>query len=140
MFWDMAPPPKTFENNVIFPKVESTTWNTIKLFSDLGIDVIVDFVHIGMSSLMEYFVNLRYECLVLYVNVSCPLEELCRREKERGDRQIGLAESQLSQLNPQDTYDIVVDTFNSTTEECADRIIEMLNYPEKFTAFKTLWI
>jgi chloramphenicol 3-O phosphotransferase len=76
---------------------------------------------------------------VLFVRVTCPVEELRRREKERGDRGIGQGESQLTQLDPQDTYDITVDTHTSTKEECADKIIELLNHPEKFTAFKTLW-
>ena len=139
MFWDMAPPPNTFGNNVIFPKVESATINTLKLFPDLGIDVIIDFVPVGASYLINNFIKNPYEFPVSYVNVTCPIEELRRREKERGDRQIGLAESQLEQLNPQDIYDITVDTFNNTTEECADKIIALLNYPEKFTALKNLW-
>ena len=46
----------------------------------------------------------------------CPLEELKRREKERGNRAAGIGEYQLSWLNPQDTYDITVDTFNNSTE------------------------
>ena len=29
--------------------------------------------------------------------------------------------------------------YEKTNEECADKIIELLNYPEKFSAFKTLW-
>ena len=36
-------------------------------------------------------------------------------------------------------YDITIDTYNNTAEECADKIIELLDYPEKFTAFRTLW-
>jgi len=31
------------------------------------------------------------------------------------------------------------DRINNTKEECADKIIEMLNIPGKFTAFKILW-
>lgn len=140
IFWDMAPPPKTFENNVIFPKVESATQNTLKLFPDLGIDVIIDFVPVGMSYLINNFIKDPYEFPVLYVNVTCPMEELRRREKERGDRQIGLAESQLAQLNTQGMYDITVDTFSNSPEECADKIIRMLDNPEKFMALKKLWV
>jgi len=67
------------------------------------------------------------------------LDELKRREKERGNRPIGNAEKMLSQLCPKDTYDITVDTFKNTKEECADMIIELLDKPEKHTAFKILW-
>ncbi|MCL2158465.1 MAG: chloramphenicol phosphotransferase CPT family protein [Oscillospiraceae bacterium] len=138
MFWDMAPPPKSFENNVIFPKVESATINTLKLFPTLCINVIIDFIPVGTDYLINNFINDPYEFPALYVNVTCPIEELRRREKERGNRQIGLAESQLAELSP-NIYDIIVDTHNNSTEECADKIIEMLNYPEKWTAFKSIW-
>ena len=76
---------------------------------------------------------------VLFVQVTSPLEELRRRERERGDREIGQGESQVAKLDPQDMYDIIVDTYNNTTVECADKIIDLLKYSEKFTAFKTLW-
>ena len=116
-------------------------YHTIKAFSDIGINVIVDDVLLkkGYDRLGECVRLLRYYD-ALFVHVVCSdLEELRRREKQRGDRGIGQGESQLPQLNPQDTYDITVDTHKNSTEECADQIIEMLDYPEKFTAFKTLW-
>ncbi|MCL2813602.1 MAG: chloramphenicol phosphotransferase CPT family protein [Oscillospiraceae bacterium] len=138
MFWEMSPnngiKPTIYESNVIFSKVDLITRNTLKLFSDLGIDFIIDFVPVRGG-----FTKILYENPVLYVNVFCPIEELRRREKERGDRQIGLAESQLDEMFPQAEYDITVDTFNNTPEECADKIIELLDYPEKFTAFRNLW-
>ena len=137
MFWEMGPnngiKPIIYENNVIFPKIDLITQNTIKLFSNLGIDFIIDFVPVKGG-----FVNLLCKSSVLYVNVFCPIEELRRREKERGDREIGLAESQLDSMFPQDKYDITVDTFNNSIEECADKIIDFLNCPDKFSAFKTL--
>jgi len=109
----------------------------IKAFSDIGVSTIIDDVLskgdiVGLKEAVE----LLHDYPVLFVHVTCPLEELRRREKERGDRDIGQGESQLTDLNPQDTYDITVDT---TKDECVDEIIEALNYPEKFSAFKTLW-
>ena len=139
MFWEMGPnngiKPINYENNVIFPKIDLIAQNTLKLFSDLNIDFIIDFVPVRGN-----FVKILYESCVLYVNVFCPIEELRQREKERENRDIGLAESQLDDMFPTDKYDMTVDTHESTPEECADKIIEILNYPEKFTAFKTLWI
>ncbi|MCL2775138.1 MAG: chloramphenicol phosphotransferase CPT family protein [Oscillospiraceae bacterium] len=120
-------------------KILSVFHQTIKMFSDMGLNTIVDRVFVqGSNSLVEC-VELFHDYSVLFVHVICPLEELRRREKERGDRYIGQSEEQLSDLIPQDTYDITVDTYNNTTENCADKIIELLGYPEKFTAFKTLW-
>jgi len=50
-----------------------------------------------------------------------------------------MGESQFAILTPQDTYDITVDTHDDSKEDCADKIVEALNCPEKFTAFKSLW-
>jgi chloramphenicol 3-O phosphotransferase len=122
--------------------------HTIKVYSDIGINVIADYVFLegdgkgytatGLDNLAEC-VALFHGHEVLFVHVTCPLDELRRREKERGDRPIGNAETMLSQLVPKDTYDITVDTFNNTKEACADMIIALLDKPEKHTAFKTLW-
>jgi hypothetical protein len=50
-----------------------------------------------------------------------------------------VGESFLTHLDPQDQYDLTVDTFNDTLENCADKIIELMDYPEKCTTFKVLW-
>ena len=52
---------------------------------------------------------------------------------------MGSAESMLSMLVPQGTYDIVVDTHKYSTNDCADKIAEMLSKPEKLTSFQELW-
>ena len=140
MFWDMAPKKFVNDMDAIFPKIDAATVNTIRLFSDLGIDVIVDIVPVNISGSMGKFVRALHDCPVLYVHVTCPLEELRRREKERGDRQVGQGESQLAWISPQGAYDIIVDTYKNSSEECADKIIELLNCPEKFNAFKNLWL
>jgi hypothetical protein len=95
--------------------------------------------NITKSDNMDECVFLLHDYPVLFVHVVCPLEELRRREKERGDRSIGQGESQLAKLAPQDIYDVTVDTFKEPKEQCADRIIGLLGCPEKFAAFKTLW-
>ncbi|MDR0286887.1 MAG: chloramphenicol phosphotransferase CPT family protein [Clostridiales bacterium] len=94
----------------------------MKLFSDLGIDFIIDFVPVRGD-----FVKILSESPVLYV-------------KKRGNRQIDWAERQLNDMLPQDKYDITVNTFTNTPEECADKIIALLNYPDKFTSFKNLMV
>lgn len=114
--------------------------HTIKLFSDMGKNIIVDHVLISTQKgeLLKKSVDLLHEYPVLFVHVICSIDELRRREIERGDRNIGQAESQITILNPQYTYDITVDTYENTTEECADKIIEMLEREDCFSAFKIL--
>ena len=119
---------------------------TAKALSDMGMNLIMDTLFLKCDTEKEEsvglseWVRLLHGYPVLFVHVSCPLEELRRRERERGDREIGQGESQISRLDPQDTYDIAVDNYVNTNEECADKIIELLNDPEMFTAFKALWL
>ena len=117
-------------------------YHAVKAFSDAGINTIVDDVLLKEDGYdrLKQCVELFHDCPALFVHVTCSsLEELRRREKERGDRGIGQGESQLTELTPQDTYDITVDTHGNSNEECADKIIELLGCPEKFSAFKALW-
>ena len=139
LFWEIAPRKFAERSNQLFPKVEAATINTIKLFSDLGIDVIVDIVPVSLSNSMNLFLDALHEYPVIYICVTCPLEELRRREKERGDRRLGTGESRISWIAPQYAYDLVLDTHHNSTEECADQIIDLLDSPERHTAFKTLW-
>ncbi|MCL2620119.1 MAG: chloramphenicol phosphotransferase CPT family protein [Defluviitaleaceae bacterium] len=115
-------------------------YRSIKAFSDMGLNVIVDDVFDDSQELLDEVIGVLHDYPVLFVHVTCPLDELVRREKERGDREIGLAESQLPELCPLcQTYDITVDTHNNTKEECADKIIAMLGNTENFVAFEKLY-
>jgi chloramphenicol 3-O phosphotransferase len=124
----------------------SAMHHTIKLYSDLGYNVIVDDVICKWVSsqgeeykLLEECVALMHDYPVLFVKVYCPLEELKRREIERGDRDIGSAEGNYNLLYPKDDYDIVVDTFENSSEECANKIINLLEQTDCYKAFKKLY-
>jgi chloramphenicol 3-O phosphotransferase len=113
----------------------------VKGFSDAGINVIVDDVLLiedGYDRL-KHCVELLYDYPILFVHVICPVDELRRREEERKNRWVGMGESQLAILTPQDTYDITVDTYNNLKEDCADKIIEFMNNTKDFSAFRILW-
>ena len=128
----------------MFLRTSSGMHHVIKLYSDMGLNTIVD--HCLVSNFfdrdpkgLEECVELLHEYPVLFVHVTCPIEELRRREKERGDRRIGQAKEQLSILVPQDTYDITIDTHNESKDACIERIVAAFKYPDQLTAFKTLW-
>ncbi|MCL2854063.1 MAG: chloramphenicol phosphotransferase CPT family protein [Defluviitaleaceae bacterium] len=132
--------PEKFIDNDLWLNAISGMYRSIKTFSDMGLNVIVDDVFDDSQELLDEVVEILHGHPVLFVHVTCPLDELVRREKERGDREIGLSENQLPQLCPLcQTYDITVDTHNNTIEECADRIIEMLVNDENSTAFNKLY-
>ena len=60
------------------------------------------------------------------VLVSCDIDILKKREKERGNRCIGSAEASLEYLYPKENYDLTVDTSLKTTEQIVDQIIKYL--------------
>lgn len=109
---------------------------TLQMFSDAGLNVIADHV-LGNPGAYE-FIEPLHDYPVLLVHVTCPAEELRRREAARGDRRAGQAESQLATLYPH-IYDLTVDTFEMTADECVDKINNLINNPENFSAFKILW-
>lgn len=94
--------------------VDHILLNNERLKSDNGEGTFQDF----KKQLEEYE--------VLYVHVICPIEELRKREAERGDREIGNAEGQIPYLEPQEGYDITIDTSNASINECANKILELV--------------
>ena len=63
---------------------------------------------------------------VIWVHVTCPYEELMRREKVRGNRVRGTAESSYEYLYPKDGYDLTVDTFAQTTAQICEILYNAL--------------
>jgi chloramphenicol 3-O phosphotransferase len=123
------------DGRTIVNKAVSILSHTIKTFSDMGLNTIIDHVFMKIDNLLDDCVELLHEYPVLFVHVTCPLEEHLRRAKERGINP-EVIKWQIPLLIPQDTYDLTIDT---TNEECVDKIVELLYYPEQFTAFRTLW-
>lgn len=116
--------------------------HTIRLFSDRGLNVIVD--HVLLDTPEEKFttpeiVMLLNKYPVMFVRVDCDLPELERREKERGDRQIGQAKWQLEHMHSHDTYDLQINTFRQNRDECIQQIIALLSQPDKWRAFDHLY-
>lgn len=146
-FCDMWPGKFWIQNpEKMFNHTMSLMYKTIRMFSDLGSNVIVDHVLLNNEMLKsQNNEGTLQDCIeqlgdypVLFVHVICPIEELRRREKERGDRDIGNAENQLAYIDPQDTYDITVDTFKVPVEECAKQIVDMIDKIDQFNAFRQL--
>ena len=123
-------------------KSMSAMHHTVALFSDLGLNVIVDHVILdtleGQASLHEC-VRLLHMYPVLFVRVTCSLEELERREQQRGNRRRGQARSQVDRIHGHGAYDLTVDTSHHTPETCADMIMAALGEPESWRAFRTLY-
>jgi chloramphenicol 3-O phosphotransferase len=132
--------------SVDFWKVTNTSisamHHTIALFSNLGLDVIVDHVILDIPQEQTWLrecVQLLHLHPVLFVRVNCPVEELVRRERQRANRNIGQAQSQIDCIHGHEVYDLTVDTYLQTKEECAEMIISALEHQKDFSAFHVLY-
>jgi chloramphenicol 3-O phosphotransferase len=78
------------------------------------------------------------DCDVFYVAVECPLPELERRERERGDRLMGEGRSHLQDgVHTWGPYDMHIDTSLSTGEDNARRIQRAFHDRKPPGAFRT---
>ena len=59
---------------------------------------------------------------IIVIGIICPIEELKRRETVRGNRRIGVAESQILQVHQGIVYDFEVDTSKDTSKNTAKKI------------------
>ncbi|MEN8651127.1 AAA family ATPase [Streptomyces sp. 21So2-11] len=75
---------------------------------------------------------------VVLVGVHCPLPELERRERARGDRGRGLAAQQFARVHTHGVYDVECDTSGDSPSECAWKIKDFLSRRQGSTAFERL--
>ncbi|MFD5826574.1 chloramphenicol phosphotransferase CPT family protein [Lentzea sp. NPDC060358] len=75
---------------------------------------------------------------VVFVGVHCPVDELERRERARGDRVPGHAAAQLESVHRHGLYDFEVDTGAGGPRECALAITRFLSRPPGPRAFDEL--
>ncbi|WP_083675948.1 chloramphenicol phosphotransferase CPT family protein [Paenibacillus borealis] len=114
------------DNNRLIPvATEYYFHRTIAMFADTGVNLIVDHVIHDAFTREDWQKNLSgYP--VMSVGVFCPLDELERREKERGDRRIGQAKEQLEFVHKEEVYDLEVDTFRDGLEGCVEKILQQM--------------
>jgi len=96
-----------------------------------GFPVILDHVctsHRWRDQCVSMFRDYR----VLYVGVSCPPDELRRRETARGDRKTGVALEHLLGYENAGPFDVQVDSHLASPEECARQIIAAMKKPTAF--------
>ncbi len=94
-------------------------------FGDAGLGVVVEAV-LGSPQWLHDAAHRLAAHRVFLVAVRCDLEELRRRERERGNRTVGVAERQHGYVHAvvddRCGYDFEVDTTHATADECAGRI------------------
>jgi chloramphenicol 3-O phosphotransferase len=122
----------------IFKKTMLGYYRSLRAFLSAGHNILAD---TGF-----YTPELLYQCVrellgesVWLVGVHCSLEELERREKSRGDRQIGLAKEQMATIHNSVIYDIEIDSSTSSPEECAMFIKTKMKALGSPKAMTSLW-
>jgi chloramphenicol 3-O phosphotransferase len=100
----------------IFQKTMLGYYRSLRAFLSAGHNVLADTGFYTPDLLNLCVSELRDESVWL-IGVHCSVEELERRERARGDRQIGLAREQQATLHNSIIYDIEVDTSISNLEE-----------------------
>lgn len=85
-----------------------------------GNNLIVDDVLLGDE--MADYAALLSGCELFRVGVLAPLAVLEARERERGDRMIGLARWQYDRVHVGVAYDLEVDTSGASPTDCAEQI------------------
>ena len=86
-----------------------------------GNDLVVDDVMIGAAAMTQYRTLLsRFD--VRFVGLFAPLDVLETRERQRGDRDIGLARWQYDRVHRGMAYDLTIDTADTTPLGNAQRI------------------
>ncbi|WP_433708892.1 chloramphenicol phosphotransferase CPT family protein [Paenibacillus illinoisensis] len=123
--------------DILFDPIVSLFYSTIKLFLEMGLNVIVDTV-ITNDKWFNGFYDLLSDYPILFVGVHCSKEELTRREQSRGDREIGLAHSQFDYIYAYDEYDLEVNTEELSSADCAAKILDYIHSEQEFSAFKKL--
>lgn len=105
--------------------------------SGLGYDLIVDEVLFDPVRISQYFEILSRET-VYFIGIKPAKEVAVRRERERGDRTIGLAAGLYDQVyNPLFSYDLCLDTGTLSPEEAAGRILCFISGNESPTGFSS---
>jgi chloramphenicol 3-O phosphotransferase len=115
----------------VFNRVLSGFHHSIAALAAAGSHLIVDHVLVQGVEPQNWLVecvDLLAPFTVYFIGVHCPLEELRRREQARGDRGIGLAEFQLSRVHQHGLYDLEVDTSVLSSEQCALKIKQLVEY------------
>lgn len=126
-FGAMFPPGKLGDKELCSssaPLLFEGFYRSVAALVSCGNKVIVDTV--AQEHQKGIFVSLFEPFDVVYIAVRCPLDELEKREKERGDRSVGLARSQFAEVHSFLRYDVEVDTHKQTAQECAALIKESI--------------
>ena len=122
------------KNRLIPVATEEFYHRTIAMFADKGINLIID--HILVDELVQRdCLEVLIDYPVLFIGVHCDVEELDRREYQRGDRNIGQGRSQLTFVHTNEIYDISINTSQLKLDACVKKITTKVKHNKNFDGF-----
>jgi len=95
--------------------------SAVAALANEGNNQIVDDVMLGSSD-QEHYRNVMSDNPLHFVGLFAPIDVLEQREKDRGDRQIGLARWQYDRVHDGVKYDLEIDTSVLTPAQCVQKI------------------
>ncbi len=124
-------------NNVPYDRLRRVFYQQIALWAAEGFDLIIDTVFEEPDCARKVTQQLS-DYNVYLIALHCPLEELERREIQRGNRPLGLARTQYESVHTYCDYDLELDSYAVATEENAIAVENLLKQtPEAFKHLQT---
>lgn len=114
-------------SEILFDPINSLNYATIKLFLEMGLNVIIDTIIYDDKRFNELH-DLLMDLPALFVGAMCSRDGLIRREHIIGDRALGLALYQYDKVYSFDEYDFKVNTEKLGSAECGDKIFRFKNH------------
>ncbi|HAQ61908.1 TPA: hypothetical protein DCR49_07920 [Candidatus Delongbacteria bacterium] len=112
--------------------VDMALSNLHKLIYNLAKDeanLIVDHLIVREEEIRE-LITLNKEFEIYFIKIDCDLQIINKREIERGNRKIGLAEIQRKKIDKYVDYDLTIDTTIFSPETNAQTIIQFISNNE----------
>ena len=105
-----------------FRKAEFSWHAGIAAIARTGTGVVVDDVFLGGLASQERLAVALAGVPIIWVGVMCRTDVAEARERDRGDRTVGMARLQAEKVHEGVVYDLVVDSSDVTPRECASAI------------------
>jgi chloramphenicol 3-O phosphotransferase len=118
------------------PKLFSGYFNCLPALARAGNNLVIDYI-VETQAQLEALTRQLRGLDVFFVGVHCSVEELERRERQRGDRRIGDARRDLETVHSFSVYDFEVDS-SLESERNAERILEAWQVRERPSVFEAL--
>lgn len=116
-----------FSWNVLRPKFHAGFQHSIKSFANSGIYLLIEHI-VEKQEWFDDLIEILNPYTVFYIGVTCPISEIERREKQRGDRYIGEGKSHIEDgIHTWSDYDLVIDTHLQTQEENISKVLQTMS-------------